>query len=84
MYPLNIANNKSNMSSCNGICVKYKAKHYARHNRYENGQKRCPICALFIFYNGSRCPCCKCKLRVTPRARKLREKLQTSKKIIWH
>lgn len=51
--------------SCNGICVRYKAKR--NHNvpsRYKERQKRCTTCEIFINWDKtSYCPCCNYKLR---------------------
>jgi hypothetical protein len=62
---------------CKGICIRKKAFS----NNYNNGQKRCQICELFIKWNGLRCPCCHCRLRTKPRNVKLkRRRLMTSRK----
>ncbi len=51
--------------SCNGICVKFKAKrNHDIPSRYKDGQKRCSICEIFIHWNENvYCPCCNYKLR---------------------
>ncbi|MDH3339983.1 MAG: hypothetical protein OEL84_01715 [Nitrosopumilus sp.] len=51
---------------CNGICAKYKSKRKGTHLRYANGEKRCQRCAIFIDWDGIRCPCCSYKLRTRP------------------
>jgi len=71
------------MYLCKGICKKFKAeKQSSDKSRYELGQKRCNVCALFINYNDARCPCCRCKLRTNPRSTKLRRSLQIQKESI--
>ncbi|WP_081477517.1 hypothetical protein [Candidatus Nitrosarchaeum limnium] len=70
------------MNTCKGICVRFKAKSCKNINRYENGQKCCTICGIFIFHENTRCPCCGCKLRITPRASKSRKKLQKERNMI--
>ena len=51
--------------SCNGICVRYKAKRMSNTTlRYEhNRQKRCSICEIFIVWDKTTCPCCNYRLR---------------------
>lgn len=71
------------MNICKGICVRFKAKSYKGKNRYEMGQKCCTKCDIFMFYDDIRCPCCACKLRVTPRGNKSRKKLQVIRNFIW-
>ena len=58
---------------CRGICGKYKALKPANGSRYENGQKRCQTCEVFLKWNGNQCPCCKLKLRLGSRYIKLKE-----------
>ena len=61
---------------CNGSCKKYKAISNGQDGgRYEQGQKRCPQCELFIRWEGLWCPCCGRLLRTKPRARKLKQRL---------
>ena len=44
--------------TCKGTCVRYKAnKLFGINSRYENGQKRCSICEIFINWDGKHCPC---------------------------
>ena len=71
---------------CKGICSKFKAlKPFAARGRYITGQKRCKVCSIFIKWEGLWCPCCKCRLRMSPRSSKdrrtLREKLQLVSKL---
>ena len=50
--------------SCNGICERYKAKtNPIILSRYNEGQKRCSVCEIFINWNENNCPCCNYKLR---------------------
>ena len=56
---------------CNGSCKKYMAKTTSfEGGRYEQGQKRCPQCEVFIQWEGLWCPCCGRLLRSKPRAKK--------------
>ena len=64
------------MYLCKGICKKFKAKKPSvDKSRYELGQKLCKVCAIFLNYNDTRCPCCNCKLRTIPRSPKHRRLL---------
>ena len=54
------------MTRCDQTCLKYKATFDGK-NRYAQGQKRCMICALFIWWDGLWCPCCGYRLRTKPR-----------------
>jgi len=65
---------------CNSICKKYVAKSNLEGGRYEQGQKRCPECEVFISWKGLWCPCCGRLLRTKPRARKLKNKLSLSRR----
>ena len=61
-------------------CTKYIAKgNSLEGGRYEQGQKRCPECEVFIEWEGLWCPCCGRMLRSKPRAKKLKHKLSLSR-----
>lgn len=49
--------------TCRGICIRYKSKKVYNTCRYEDNEKRCQICEIFIRWNGISCPCCSYKLR---------------------
>jgi len=62
--------------ACKGICPRFKAKKpFGANGRYENGQKRCSICNLFINWDGKYCPCCGYVLRTKPKGTQTRQKL---------
>lgn len=72
--------------SCRGICQRLKTLEYKRilmcdgQGRYEYGQRRCSVCSIFIFTNyekGNLCPCCKSKLRTSPRQMKFKRKFRS-------
>jgi len=65
--------------TCNEICKKYKAQNNGLEGRYEQGQKRCTNCEIYIKWEGLWCPCCGYLLRTKPRARKLKLKLAKSR-----
>lgn len=64
--------------TCKGTCIKYKIKKPSASvdGRYESGQKRCSVCAVFVKWDGKRCPCCNFTLRTKPRNTKNRKQLQ--------
>ncbi|ABK76941.1 hypothetical protein CENSYa_0304 [Cenarchaeum symbiosum A] len=63
--------------SCKGICLRYKAKKPVSGGRYENGQKRCQMCDIFINWDGIHCPCCGYRTRGVPRNVKWKKRLRT-------
>ena len=63
---------------CKGICIKYKANRPSNYQRYAEGQKRCQICEIFIYWDGRFCPCCEHRLRTKPRNSTLKAKLRAS------
>ncbi|MFQ5782444.1 MAG: hypothetical protein ACE5GR_05260 [Nitrosopumilus sp.] len=72
------------MNVCKGICSRFKATGYEGRERYEKGQKRCPVCAIFITWRDVRCPCCSVKLRITPRTSRSRKKILVKRNCVWH
>jgi len=66
---------------CEGSCKKYKAKSNSLEGgRYEQGQKRCHTCEIFIKWEGLWCPCCGRLLRTKPRGTRLKRRLLLQKK----
>jgi len=59
---------------CKGICCRYKAKCNFKRFRYNNGQKRCNVCELFIIWDGKYCPCCGMCLRTRPKFSKNKQR----------
>jgi hydrogenase nickel incorporation protein HypA/HybF len=55
--------------TCRGICIYSKGVPMSNGKRYENGQKRCSYCGLFLETSEVRCPCCKTILRVKSRSK---------------
>ena len=62
---------------CKGICVRYKARKPPVGGRYENGQKRCQICEIFMLTDELWCPCCGYRIRSKPRNSKYKAKLRS-------
>lgn len=67
------------MNICKGVCIRFEIKKFNGKIRYENNQKLCTQCNVFIDYADARCPCCRCVLRITPRAGKYRKLFQERK-----
>jgi len=65
--------------TCNGVCQRYKATGSFYGGRYNNGQKRCQVCVIFIVFSGIWCPCCGYKLRSKPRNKKYKAQLRAAK-----
>ncbi len=65
-----------NTMPCRGICHRYKVSkpHFEKGGRYENGQKRCNECDIFMKWDGRRCPCCGKIFRLKPRSGITRQK----------
>jgi hypothetical protein len=62
--------------ACKGICDRFKAPKPSSGGRYENGQRRCQMCEIFINWEGLWCPCCSYRLRTKPRNKLYKEKLR--------
>lgn len=53
--------------ACVEICKRYRAKRPVGGQRYNDGQKRCITCDMWIRWDGKFCPCCNIILRCNPR-----------------
>ncbi|MDH3695965.1 MAG: hypothetical protein OEQ15_01470 [Nitrosopumilus sp.] len=62
------------VTSCNGICNRYKTVKPNGTGRYNAGQKRCNLYDIFMQWEGIFCPCCGHRLRLKPRNGKYKEK----------
>jgi len=62
---------------CREVCSKYSVKRplLKEIGRYEDGQKRCTSCEIYINWDGKHCPCCGHILRTKPRSGSGRNKL---------
>jgi hypothetical protein len=60
--------------ACKGICENYKATKPYNSIRYKIGHKRCNLCALFVKWDGVRCPCCSSVLRTRSKGSRYRTK----------
>ena len=52
---------------CNNQCKLFRAKRPVGGQRYNDGQKRCSVCIIWIRWDGKYCPCCGYILRCHPR-----------------
>lgn len=57
-------------ATCKGICDRYKSEGTAMKFKYQDGQKRCSFCGIFIECEEARCPCCSMILRTNARNRR--------------
>ena len=69
--------------TCKGTCVRFRAAGYEGKHRYKNGQKLCPVCGIFLKWEGIRCPCCTVTLRITPRGNKARKEIHEQRNCVW-
>ncbi|MCH9657949.1 hypothetical protein K0U27_04500 [archaeon] len=53
--------------TCNNRHDQYKATKPYGGSRYGDGQKYCTTCAVFVRWEGVRCPCCNYNLKYRPR-----------------
>jgi uncharacterized paraquat-inducible protein A len=58
------------------IYVRLHSKITVGESRYEGAKKYCTRCEVFFYHNGGFCPCCGMALRLSPTARKDKEKLR--------
>ena len=56
-------------TSCKGICEMFKGDDTSMRLKYQEGQKCCSYCEIFLKVIGLRCPCCKTILRIKARNR---------------
>jgi len=56
-------------ATCRGICQDFKSTGTSMKLKYQEGQKRCTFCGVFMSVEGYRCPCCRITLRTRARNR---------------
>lgn len=56
-------------ATCKGICEMFKSEDVSMKLKYQEGQKRCTFCGIFLKFSGIRCPCCRTILRTKSRAK---------------
>jgi len=69
--------------TCKGTCIEFRVTGYEGKHRYKNGQKLCPVCSIFLTWDGVRCPCCTVKLRTTPRGNKAGKEIHEKRNCVW-
>ena len=67
------------MTCCCGVCIRYKVKKHAviEVSRYDDGQKYCSYCEIFMRAERLRCPCCNKQM-------KTRSKNKIKRKILFN
>jgi len=66
--------------TCRNLCERLYSKIIVGHSHYDAGKKYCRRCEVYLYHNGTFCPCCGMALRATPTARRDKEKLRQNKK----
>jgi uncharacterized paraquat-inducible protein A len=56
--------------SCKGVCDGFKGEKISNGSKYDQGQKRCSLCSIFLMVQSVRCPCCGAVLRTNPRGKR--------------
>src|SRR6266700_5099496 len=61
---------------CRNLCERLYSKIIVGTSKYEGGKKYCRRCEIYFLHDGSFCPCCGMKLRLSPTGKKDRERLR--------
>jgi hypothetical protein len=56
--------------ACRNLCERVDSKIIVGKSKYEEGKKYCRRCEVYLLHNGSFCPCCGIRLRVSPANKK--------------
>src|SRR5438093_581959 len=67
--------------TCRNLCDILHSKIIVGKSHYDAGKKYCRRCEVFLYHNGTFCPCCGMALRATPTSRRDKEKTKTKSKI---
>ena len=67
------------MMYCRGICSEYEDR---TPKPYQHDLKRCTTCAVYMKWDGSKCPCCHLLLRTKSRTGIHKEKLAIKKRVL--
>ena len=65
--------------ACKGVCEMFKSTGISMKLKYQEGQKRCSHCGVFLKFGGIRCPCCRTILRTKARNRNSKENRITNR-----
>jgi len=61
---------------CRNLCERLYSKIIVGTSKYERGKKYCRRCEIYFLHDGSFCPCCGMKLRLSSTGKKDRERLR--------
>ena len=72
------------MFTCRGNCKTVFKNILGKPNlRYQNNQKRCGVCEIYLKIDSPKCPCCKSILHVRPRHSKAKIKYYEARGVKW-
>lgn len=66
---------------CKGICIRHTVKTKPGNIRYDDGQKRCQVCSIYVRMPGYFCLCCGFRLRTKSHNKKCSERYRIRKEI---
>jgi uncharacterized Zn finger protein (UPF0148 family) len=61
---------------CRNICERIYSKRQVGQSDYLVGKKYCRRCEVYLYHNGTFCPCCGMQLRTTPIDKESKEKIR--------
>ena len=67
--------------TCRNLCERLDSKIIVGKSNYEEGKKYCRRCEVYFLHDGSFCPCCGIRLRVSPvnkKGRNRKREIQSS------
>jgi hypothetical protein len=65
---------------CRNICERIYSKRQVGQSDYLVGKKYCRRCEVYLYHNGTFCPCCGMQLRTTPIDKESKEKIRHTQK----
>jgi uncharacterized Zn finger protein (UPF0148 family) len=65
---------------CRNICERIYSKRQVGQSDYLVGKKYCRRCEVYLYHNGTFCPCCGMQLRTTPIDKESKEKIRYTQK----
>jgi predicted amidophosphoribosyltransferase len=67
--------------ACRNLCERLDSKITVGESRYGLGKKYCRRCEVHFLHDGSFCPCCGMRLRLSPTNRKDKQKLRQNQRL---
>ena len=67
--------------ACRNLCERLDSKIIVGERRYGLGKKYCQRCEVHFLHDGSFCPCCGMRLRLSPTNRKDKQKLRQNQRL---